>query len=796
MLFLVLLSLKTHAEKKASQPSADVSEPVFLLTGPLSLDEKYLGDIDLKVTASGHGQLDSHRLLQLLEPLISPELYNAFSALANGKKFRSFTELSINGVKVAYDPTNLGAQVTLPVSLRGTNTLRLSGFKTPNPWSATQPARVVGGIRLSGQSTWLYGNQRTHQVDTARADAFVTLGGFSGVTLDGSVNYNSNAPQSSELESWKLTKDFFSTALRLQAGEIPTLGSGLQSSTELKGLGIYRQYQAIRPFQNVRPTGRQSLLLEQPSTVDIYVNGDLIQTLNLPPGPYNLDEFPLVDGFNNVQFRVRDPAGNEEIIDKSVLYSPAILGNGITDFGLWVGEPKFSNDLDNDLASTAYWLRGIGATTVGINMQASNTGHQLGGSAVLASEYGFISADLAWGQHRETRRDGLSAALIGHLILSLREPDDLRLNLRAEHFDRDTFDPLRSSTLSRRRWESAFNGSWKLSESTSLSFGAAAQQRYNQNSSQWSANIGITRRIGALSFNIYTNHIERADGEQETSFRLSLTLPLGDSTRTASRYDSRNNRTELELSRYRRQQTSDWSARALVGSDALQSDTDLEAAWYGQRFYTRANHSSVNPSGSTDHSVNRSSLQASTTLGFAGGQFGWGRSSPSGFTVINIHRSLKNSNSQLVQAGETMFRADGLGPALIPTPIAYTPSDQEVVVENLPVGYALTDTLRTIMPGYFSGYQFNIGSAAHRSVTGTLLTADKKPAALLMGQLIPQEFDSPKVEFFSSVNGQFFAQGLSSGRYAIEIDGKVRGTLDVPGDENILTDLGEVLLYE
>ena len=85
--FLILLSLKTHAEKIASQPSADVSEPVFLLTGPLSLDEKYLGDIDLKVTASGHGQLDSHRLLQLLEPLISPELYNAFSALANGKNF-------------------------------------------------------------------------------------------------------------------------------------------------------------------------------------------------------------------------------------------------------------------------------------------------------------------------------------------------------------------------------------------------------------------------------------------------------------------------------------------------------------------------------------------------------------------------------------------------------------------------------------------------------------------------------------------------------------------------------------
>ncbi|MCP8898670.1 hypothetical protein [Gilvimarinus xylanilyticus] len=793
MLLLTLFSLKTQADP---QTSAGTSEPVFLLTGPLSLDERYLGDIDLKVTASGRGQLDSHRLLQLLEPLISSKLYNAYSALAEKEKFRSFSELSINGVHVAYDPASLGAQVTLPVTLRGSNTLRLSGLKTPNPWSANQPAKLVGGVRLSGQSTWLYGNQRTHQVDTARADAFVTLGGFSGVTFDGSVNYNSSAPESTEFEGWKLTKDFFITALRLQAGEIPTLGSGLQGSTEIKGVGIFRQYQAIRPFQNVRPTGRQSLLLEQPSTVEIYVNGDLIQTLNLPPGPYNLDEFPLVDGFNNVQFRVLDPAGNEEIIDKSVLYSPAILGSGITDFGVWIGEPMLSNGLENDLASTAYWLRGIGAATVGVNMQASNTGHQLGGTTVLANENGFISIDLAWGQHRETRRNGLSAAVNGHLILSLRQPDDLRLNLRAEHFDRYTFDPLRSSPLSRRRWESAFNGSWKLGETTSLSFGAAAQQRYNQESTQWSANIGITRRIGELSFNIYTNHVKRADGSGETSFRLSLTMPLGYNARTASRYDSRNDRTELELSRYRRQQISDWSARARVGSETLQSDTDLEAAWYGQRLYTRANHSSVNPSGSTDHSVNRTSLQASTTVGFAGDQFGWGQSSPSGFTVVNVHRSLKNSDSQFVQAGEIMFREDGLGPALVPAPIGYTPSDQEVVIEDLPVGYALTDTLRTIMPGYFSGYQFSIGSAAHRSVIGILLTPDKEPAALLLGYLIPQEFESPKVEFFSSVNGQFFAQGLGSGRYAIEIDGKVRGTINVPDDEDILTDFGEVLLNE
>ncbi|UTF60850.1 fimbria/pilus outer membrane usher protein [Gilvimarinus sp. DA14] len=776
--------------------ATDNSDALFQLTGPLYLDDRYLGDIDLQVDMSGNGVVDAKRFLQLLQPLVSQQLYTAFATIAESNDFVTFQSLSVFGAQVSYDSSTLGVNVALPASQRGGKVLRLSGMQAPKPTSAAQPAPVAAGLRLSGQSSWVYGDIDSMQRDIGRAEGFITLGGFEGITIESAVNYNSTLTDKTDIEGWKLTKDFFSSATRLQAGEIPILGSGLQSSTTIQGFGVYRQYQEIRPFQNVRPTGRQSLLLEQPSTVDIYVNGTKLQSINLPPGPYDLDDFPLLDGFNDVQFRIRDASGNEEIIDKSVFYSPAILGDGVTDFGVWAGEPAYNDNSGNDFVSSAYLLRGFGLATVGGNMQVSTTGYQLGNSTVIAGRNGFLAFDLAWGQNRYTGQHGMSAAVNGHLNLSLRKEEDLRLDFRAERIGRTMFNPMAGNARNSQLWQTSLTGSWKYNRDTSFSFGATLQQRRRYDENDWSTNLGLTRRFGELSLSVNATHTERANRNSESSFRLSLTLPIGQDSRGASRYDSRSGRTELELSRLRRNETSDWSAQAVVGSDSLEHSADMEAAWYGQRFYSRVNHNSVEPNQSNSGRIHASSIQLSTTLGYADGSLGWGRSSPTGFTLVDIHPSLKETSPYVVQTGEVMFKHDGLGPALIPAPLAYIMSDQEVVIDDLPLGYSFANSVRRIMPGFVSGYKFAIGTDAHKSVTGILLTAANQPAALLMGKLIPQANDSPTVEFFSSTNGQFFAEGLAQGRYDIVIQDTVRGTIEIPDGEDTLIDLGRVLIHE
>ena len=74
-----------------------------------------------------------------------------------------------------------------------------------------------------------------------------------------------------------------------------------------------------------------------PSVLDIYVNGVLNQRQDLPPGPFQIDSLPTVNGLGEVQVVVRDLLGREQLISQSYFTGAQQLRTGLHDYSYEAG---------------------------------------------------------------------------------------------------------------------------------------------------------------------------------------------------------------------------------------------------------------------------------------------------------------------------------------------------------------------------------------------------------------------------------------------------------------------------
>ena len=100
-----------------------------------------------------------------------------------------------------------------------------------------------------------------------------------------------------------------------------------------------------------------------PSTVDVFVNGGRIASQSVPPGPFTLNDVPLVSGAGDVQLVVRDPFGQQQIITQPFYASRRLLRAGLDEFQWSVGAIRENYGLTSfDYGSafaSGYWRRGV-----------------------------------------------------------------------------------------------------------------------------------------------------------------------------------------------------------------------------------------------------------------------------------------------------------------------------------------------------------------------------------------------------------------------------------------------------
>ena len=194
--------------------------------------------------------------------------------------------------------------------------------------------------------------------------AYAEIGAFAakGVLLNsGVVRSLDGQTQAVRLDS-SFTMDFPARIERLTFGDAISDGSTWGSAVRFAGIGWGRNF-SLRPDLITAPLLSATGTALVPSTVDVYVNSQKVSSATLPPGPFIIDQLPVVTGAGQVSVVVRDALGREQQVTQPFYSSLQLLAPGLSqyevDFGKVRRDYTTASAHYGELMGTASYRRGI-----------------------------------------------------------------------------------------------------------------------------------------------------------------------------------------------------------------------------------------------------------------------------------------------------------------------------------------------------------------------------------------------------------------------------------------------------
>jgi outer membrane usher protein len=340
LLLPLLLCLAAHTAIAANPPQ--LSEAVLEVT--LSADEP--GEM-IVVLRGPEGQLyldeQDFARLRLRVPQTAPYMYE-------GRRF--FDPKGIRGLSVSIDEALQRAIITAPTASMDTTHLSAAERRSPDITPASPGAFL--NYQLSAQQI---GGQNI-------GGAFAELGVFAGagvVTSTQVARYGSGDDQLIRLDT-TYTRDFPATLDTLNLGDAISDGASWGNAVRYAGVRWSRNF-GLRPDLLTTPLLATAGTATVPSTVDVFVNNQLVTSNQLPAGPFVIDRLPTVSGTGDVSVVVRDALGREQVLTQSFYSSATLLAQGLAQYSVNLGKIRDnyaleSNDYGPLLGEVSY-RRGI-----------------------------------------------------------------------------------------------------------------------------------------------------------------------------------------------------------------------------------------------------------------------------------------------------------------------------------------------------------------------------------------------------------------------------------------------------
>lgn len=789
----------TSPPAAVGQDQTPTIRPTPVLTpiqGPLTLDGRYLGDISGEVDVQGEGLVDAARLLDLLAPVLGPELLATLRGRIAGQERVAMADLETAGFSLSFDTFALTFVANLSADARARREVSLAGNEVIDPAAFEQPAGFAAGANINLSQRY------AHTVDEfaplqAGVDGFATWGGFGGVTLTAGADYDGSSEEKWTRREIRLTKDIFSSAIRLTAGEFAPPVESYQGSQRFLGLSAARAYSTIRPFQNIRPSGRREFILEREAFVEVEVNGVIVERLRLAPGPYSLSDFPYGDGANTVRLLIDDDTGRREIAVFDLFGGSGLLDRGVMDFGVSAGVLEEGGQLEygSTLASTGFLRYGLSdVLTVGANAQAANGRVQAGGLATWGSPIGLVQFTGAASHNGDTGDNGVVGAIDYLRDVVLTNDIDVRFIASAQATSRYFQNAFAEGTINRERWRTAAQALVHIRD-YSVNLGAAFMKGRDDAPDRSSLNLSIGRSFGRFGLNLTIGRQFLDPGPEETRVGLSLTARLGGRWSSSARYESQDRTREVGVSRSSTGDLGDVSGSLRLSENRTRQTVSGDLRYINNRFEGQVISNRLVATTPGGRTTQESLWRAATFVGYADGAVAIGRPAREGFIIATRHRSLRDADLALTDGGgRAIARAGWFGPALAPINRAYGVNRVVVAVDPLPPGYDLGAGAYSTFPGYGSGYRMVVGSDASRTVMG-VLTGPDGPIALVSGVIEsvdgPADDAEPKM-FFTNRGGRFVGDGLAPGRYRLVIQGAPVGEFVISEAQEGVVDVGEI----
>ncbi|AQW58691.1 fimbria/pilus outer membrane usher protein [Vibrio owensii] len=744
---------------------------------PLFWSEQEIGEITTLSDGTSISAVNTIELAELSKEFASEETREAI--LNTRKPYLTIDELKTLGIELAFDQTQL--IVIVDVAESASRQLNITFGEEYEPAQYSESAFWFWQNNFNASATYDYNDgQDIDNLGTWLGEwiSYGNIGGYHGANFEYSVFLSGNDSESTELYRGevRLFFDRPENPWRVTLGDVTPQSPGHLPSLPIGGVAFERLYQDLQPTRNIQNGGTQPLVLNESANIEIYINDIFLTEFRLPPGRYNLDDLPLSSGTNDIRIEVDYQSGKKDTIVYSQFFNSRLLRADISDFGFYAGllstieNNKFDYDSDDYIASGFYEYGINDYLTVGLNGIGHPDGQQIGFITTLGTSLGNLGIRASAVNNKPNEQIGTITSLdYSHQIWGADNYSTPNLRLGFE-FQQDYFsipwEDSESSTGYRFFGNYVINIFTDLDLSLSGEYDDFEEQEVTWLTSgefiwryyDWNVSLGVEQE---------NNPNENID---ETRFLASVEWDWSSNDGVYSANVSYSN--EPDTYRGQLQRNSDdyvgsYGYGVTVEGNNESTTGRLEGNYVGNRFLVDTEYDYTH---FDDSSSNQSiALRASTGLTLADGHIALSRPLTGPVAIVNIHESLE-SDVEI-----NAFAQDP--PEAISTPrisnavglsTGHIQSSTFVTAPNAPPGYNIGDYQRTIVPGSATGHLIQIGSAASKTVIGSIISSvSGKPIELATGTLTGND---EYYQIFTNKSGRFVVEGIAPGKYLLKIN--------------------------
>ncbi|MCX5790593.1 MAG: fimbria/pilus outer membrane usher protein [Elusimicrobia bacterium] len=719
--------------------------------------------------------VDGQRFAQALRPYLLPERFTELFGRIDAAGKLAPDAIRACGIGFSFDSALLEVRVSLPAVQRPVMPLDLAHLREEVAVKAVPPAAFSGYLNLLAGGEYDQGTLSGAGSGWQRP-VFDFAGAVraSSTVLEGVVTHRGQTGVPWQRQDFRLVYDRPKERVRTSLGDVTYDIRGFQSFQRMGGVAAARNLNLQRSRSSA-PSASTTLVLERNSRVDVWINGQRSQTLQLAPGRYDVRNFPLALGTNDVQLRVTDEVGRVEIVRFPFVFDSALLDRGEEDFSCAAGllskvTPQGrSYDADRP-ALSAYHAVGLTKQfTAGVNAQGSPRQRVLGAEGLWATGFGTILADLA--ASRADFAGGGGAVRLQYRYSDWAARGDNQSWTAAATYRSRSFTALGDTVASDPyALELGLVYTRRLLWGVLGSLGLGRQIGQAGQPDGTTEDLNLSRAFGrGLRATLELSRRSPVVNQGENRLLLSLVWMFGGVNSVTASHDSATGASRLQWDHSAPQRVRSADSDVFLTRDRSSETGQGTVQYRDYRFSADAAGSSERDRTPGSKARGRMSFDLGTALAFADGHAALSRPITASFVIVSPHPSLAGQAINVnVGNGIPEAKTGPLGPAVLPELTSYENHRVELSAPELPPWIDLGPQPRSVYPAYRSGTYLVAGTAASVIVEGLLVDGAGRPLPLEPGDI--ESLDDPGTPphaFFTATTGRFAVEGLKPGRLRV-----------------------------
>lgn len=782
-----LISFKVQAQVSAVRPP--LAKP-YLMT-PIKVDDVTQGEVWIFPRDQRKDfALESQATVEILTPFLPFELLQRLKMRITDGGTVSLQDLDALGLKATFSEADLEIHIQIPLTLRKRYRLNFN-FGRPDVAMAMQPQAHSGYLNFRMNKSFEYGPMPL----AGRLDLVENINGF---VLESTADYLEQDIHPWKRQDTRIRKDDEERMLRYTLGDLTVPSRGFQVAPTMGGVGVSREF-SIQPYRTARPLGNQELQIKRPSLVELYINGSLYSQIRLQPGNFNIRDFPLAVGQNNVKIKVRDDLGQEETFDFSMLFENTILTQGLHEFSYNVGMPWRVSEGDraysqyNNLFSMFHRYGFNDQFTGGVNIQ-NYLNQKLGGLEISKiNTWGYTSADIAVSDNQQ--RHG-AAGRLRYRSLDRMFGEETRTLLTLEYEKRDIdFLPVVVDSTGVAFLDSRYDLqlTHRFDRNIMVGVGGGYQKAYGgtEDNRIYRANLIFPFTAWTRLELSYNRNVGGPVAEQGF---VSFYWAEREGLKSASAYyDTSNKSANMTFARSNQRNYDDYRLWGTVQNVEGMTNANLSGEYLTQAGILRLDQYSRNQNNDS-HSI--STLGVSSGIAWAGNEWALTQPISDSFTLVSVPNMPKDKELIINPDGNKGEGVIGNRKVVtLPNQTSYYVYQINLDSTSLPLGYLLEKEYFNVKPTYRSGVLISAPLTKKVMVKGRLLEQGQA-LQFAAGDIYDSKNRLVDNTFFTNKDGKFFIEGLEMGRYKLILDRigtkALQFEVTEKAQESSVLDLGEI----